>query len=936
MDQEEMRTTSDEMAWPELAADLKVARAAARSVTLDTHRASEDGRILEATAQLELMRTRLASLERHVFDAPLGSGLPDDLAERLNRLDQEMSSTSSHLSDLALRVVATENTAATSLLTSVDGFDSRLTAIEDARRAQAGEVNDLTGYLEQAFVRITELAALIEDERGSNAASRAESFNKLGDYRSDVETTVTQLDQAVAELTARVDQASNTIDEANSDAIGALDLRVDRLESQLEQSIASGGGSDETATSIQFLTSRAEALERAQVNTANHIVEHVDNAHSRLDSAEERLSTSETRHDATRIRIDSTDNRLDDLTSRVDSASSQEDSAGTGEIEALSSEIAEVKAAGANHSSVLETHSDILDAATNLLSDQATALNENDQAIAQHSKQMADHERLVQEALAAASEANEAAQHASDRVNTIVDTNDLMSQRIDLVDSATEDLRGRVEVSNATAAEAASTAATARDSVEQLTERVANTEAHLDGAIARFDELGEQRVAALADIDTSASANEVRDELSGQIHNTNARIDEAHGRVDAAQSQIEERASELGEQINAVDARFSQTENQIDGVHHRVNDVVAQVDALDAQIAEIAQVDQANSSAPDTEMVDGLSGRIDEAHGAIEQASSTASEAKTKVGEIQERVDQFDSRIDATDERIEWLRSEFGNQINSIEALESRFTDTEGRLAQQDDQSSDSGEEIRLELLGRIDDAESRFNERLAEVEGDPEDRLSNLHASVSQAEESARKAHELGEGLRVLQAELVQTLQTEMHAHSVELEQHAATLAELSGDEEYAPAERVHQLENKIVEALQTISQLTQLQRRNTAVETQLTDTLTATSEGVEHTQRHVIALRTELEKALSRIAHLESTTGASAPADTTPAAAADLPPAAVQQPAPAPEPAQAVGDSTTAQAVATAPVEASAADADDDDANTDWFNESYARKNS
>ena len=42
--------------------------------------------------------------------------------------------------------------------------------------------------------------------------------------------------------------------------------------------------------------------------------------------------------------------------------------------------------------------------------------------------------------------------------------------------------------------------------------------------------------------------------------------------------------------------------------------------------------------------------------------------------------------------------------------------------------------------------------------------------------------------------------------------------------------------------------------------METQLTETLTATTRGVENTQQHVVALRSQLENAHQRIAQLES----------------------------------------------------------------------------
>ena len=156
------------------------------------------------------------------------------------------------------------------------------------------------------------------------------------------------------------------------------------------------------------------------------------------------------------------------------------------------------------------------------------------------------------------------------------------------------------------------------------------------------------------------------------------------------------------------------------------------------------------------------------------------------------------------------------------------------------------------------------------------------------------------------------------MQDQSAELQQHSAALAELNDNEDYASAERVHQLETKIVEALQTISQLTQLQRRNTTIETQLTDTLAATTEGVEHTQNHLVALRHELEVAIGRIAQLEARLSGTTPI------------ASVAAPAPAAAAPLAAVPSAEVQ-----PSQDGAATVDEDAADTDWFNESLARKN-
>ena len=162
------------------------------------------------------------------------------------------------------------------------------------------------------------------------------------------------------------------------------------------------------------------------------------------------------------------------------------------------------------------------------------------------------------------------------------------------------------------------------------------------------------------------------------------------------------------------------------------------------------------------------------------------------------------------------------------------------------------------------------------------------------------------------------------MQALQEELRSHESLIDAVDGRVDYlessgagfASAERVQMLEAKLVEALQTISQLTQLQRRNTTVESQLTDTLTTTSHGLENTQNGVLEIRAELHAAQQRIAHLEqalatvaSTSGAQPIAQVAPAA----------HPAPGPAPVAHVAEISHL----------------DDDADTGWFTESYARKN-
>ena len=52
--------------WPEMSSDITSARTVARSITLDTQRASTDGRVLELSSQLQAINARLLELETRI------------------------------------------------------------------------------------------------------------------------------------------------------------------------------------------------------------------------------------------------------------------------------------------------------------------------------------------------------------------------------------------------------------------------------------------------------------------------------------------------------------------------------------------------------------------------------------------------------------------------------------------------------------------------------------------------------------------------------------------------------------------------------------------------------------------------------------------------------------------------------------------------------
>ena len=1054
MDQE-MGKNNEATEWPALSADLNVARAAARTITLDTQRATEDGRILEVTSQLELVRTRLSSLERHVFDATAGSTVPDDLLERLTSLDSELAESASQFHGLAGRVAAAEEQIATTVLSSVDGYDARLNVVEDARLAQTNELNELTSYLEQAFTRIAELAAVIDDERGANANFRAENFNQLSDLGDDVNGKMEHLDAAISALSSRVDLATESIDASTASATTALEESVANLEDRMNAAEARLGSTDEVSTSIQFLTARAEALEEAQINTSGNIIENVERAHARIDDAVSTTSTAHQRVDAAEQRISTAESQLEELldhaaSSTPDSASSAEVQSVRGDVDTVSSRVesmseaidaskadidnvknvidgqAEITSANTeklesfeqsiqsleesrdSQNTVLETHSEILDATTGLLAEHSGLLAESQESIAAYNAQLEGHAAAVAEALELAEAANHAAHAATERVDTtsgvasdeVKDQVDAASQRLDTVDSSIEGLSEQV-TNAATAIDAAHARIDETESAvfgasSQLDSHRSETDAkitdvthelhtRIDTAFGKIDQLEEQHAGGV-DEDLSGTVEQISgrvDDNADQIHQIreqvgakDGRIGEAHERISASESRIGEAHDRINttnalvddahERINTTDARVDDAHERISSSAQQAYNTIERVDAVDERVTEThervgsleEQVHALESTVGDAiatagdeaqsqtvESIASLGDQVADVRDAtgsnaqrIDTVQSQLGELSDSTGELREHVvaltsqveqqdqpasidpqelQQINERLDATDSHISSIGENVSTVTTQIDTVTAQIGEVTAQVDQATHQNNEANESLRQSLFSRIEDTEGRLAERISSIEVNTntqsavvdDARLDALSASITQAEESAREAQSLSENLRLLQADLVQAIQSEMRTQSDEIEQHNAILAELrsTADGDHASAERVQVLEAKIGEALQSISQLTQLQRRNTTVETQLTDTLVATSQGVEHTQQHVIALRGELETALCRIARLESMI-------------------ASLQAAPAAAPATAVSP----EAVAAPPT-----DADDDDADTGWFTESYARKN-
>jgi len=998
MDQQDMASDEGANTWPELSADLTLARSTARTITLDTQRASSDGRILEVTAQLDLMRTRLSSLEQHVFDATADAGASAELLSRFVSLDGEIASTTARFEGLAARVAAAEENVATTMMQSVDGFDARLVMVEDARMSQTTELNQLTSYLEQAFTRITELAEVIEVERAANASSRSGVASSGDQLHSAVNDRFDSLHADFEELTQRLDTAANSIDQSTASVQEELTESMRLLEARISASEVRLDGVPEISSSIQFLQARAEALEADATSSAtaatshrSEIVDHVDHAHARIDE--------------TQSRIDEARNELRDLRTRLSHPT--EAAAAPSDVEELRTTI----------SHAVET---------NIANTEAHRFNA--EAIASAAQAVAENRATIAETNIAASNTKRLAQDALDRVGNVAENADLVGQRVDIVQSATDDLDSALGA--------------ARSIVDSTAERVAKIEPRVHSLAGGIDSLHGK-------VDNAATALDAAhtriDDVEGAARDAHARIDENNAavgeRIDDFAQAVDDRFNEnhqaldvrFNENRHAIDQRLTETHQAISEnqrtIDHRLNEsehaidqrfdenhqaISEQIDAAGREINELRKaVDRANAAEAASagtedelrrtnERIESVSANIDTLTTLLEETTHRFGDVDRNIDGVDERIDQslelairardhgeqISSRIDQQDDQLAAAfdaassvaekaalnADRLGEAEQNIAVAQRRLEENlataaettsralelhNGLQASIDETVHEASNVLEERLLSRIEEARSNMQnvvfdtenkaaqsretlrrdieQRMDAVESDVVDRLTAIEdssttnvrleafeATLHTVEESLRDvegltkdAHAFSESLRLIQADVVQTIMGELDTQTNQMQtlDDRANAAE-SASVDFATAERVHMLEAKLVEALQTISQLTQLQRRNTTVEAQLTDTLTATSHGVESTQNSIVVLRDELERAQSRIAQLEAPQtvrgGEIAPRATGAATAMA---------------GRVFGDAATQAPGDLAVI--------DDDVDTGWFTESYARKN-
>ena len=387
--------------WPELTADTTMTQSVPRSVTLDTIRSTSDGKLLEVSSQLDLIRTRLNSLEHFVLEAPLNSSIDASVHDRIAEMELSVVSATTRFDELANRLVESDETVATTVISTVDGFDTRIALMEDARLGQASELNELTGYLEQAFARITELAEIIETNNDLHVSRIADLEGQLEDTQT--RASLAALESTVADIAKRSDQASTNLNE-----------RVDELHFAA------------TAPLVE-VEARVNVLE-------DKLVEHGEQIHGVEDQVRDHSSALDEQRKLSQEQSERLEKHEEELGIQYEDIARLKafEEARVTQFETHSSIISD-------HGETLETHSSIISDHGETLETHTTEIAkiQSDLEAVQSGQQQAETSQLV-------SGVEQLARNNGERISAMAETTDVLGQRIDHTATANNETAERV------------------------------------------------------------------------------------------------------------------------------------------------------------------------------------------------------------------------------------------------------------------------------------------------------------------------------------------------------------------------------------------------------------------------------------------------------------------------------------------------------------
>ena len=576
--------TSTDNFWPELTADTTMTQSVPRSVTLDTIRSTSDGKLLEVSSQLDLIRTRLNSLEHFVLEAPLNSSIDASVHDRIAEMELSIVSATTRFDELANRLVESDETVATTVITTVDGFDTRIALMEDARLGQASELNELTGYLEQAFTRITELAEIIETNNDLHVSRIADLEGQLEDTQT--RASLAALESTVADIDKRSEQASTNLNE-----------RVDELHFAA------------TAPLVE-VEARVNVLE-------DKLVEHGEQIHGVEDQVRDHSSALDEQRKLSQEQSERLEKHEEELGIQY------EDIARLQAFE--EARVTQFE----THSSIISDHGETLDTHTTEI-----AKIQSDLEAVQSGQQQAETSQSV-------SDVEQLARNNGERISAMAGTTDVLGQRIDHTETANNETAERVATQEEALGAVQSRLEQLENTADSTVPAVADTseiEAELEATSARVAEVESTTNKLTSTLKTeNKSLRQEMTDLSARVADFNIaaaaapimsastsddRVDEIAGSAKEAHQLAEslrviqaEIVHAMKGELNAHDTRLVELEDSQSGTTERLGSFASadRLEQIETKVVEALQTIsqltqlQRRHTAVETQLADALS-----------------------------------------------------------------------------------------------------------------------------------------------------------------------------------------------------------------------------------------------------------------------------------------------------------------------------------------
>ena len=576
--------TSTDNFWPELTADTTMTQSVPRSVTLDTIRSTSDGKLLEVSSQLDLIRTRLNSLEHFVLEAPLNSSIDASVHDRIAEMELSIVSATTRFDELANRLVESDETVATTVISTVDGFDTRIALMEDARLGQASELNELTGYLEQAFTRITELAEIIETNNDLHVSRIADLEGQLEDTQT--RASLAALESTVADIDKRSEQASTNLNE-----------RVDELHFAA------------TAPLVE-VEARVNVLE-------DKLVEHGEQIHGVEDQVRDHSSALDEQRKLSQEQSERLEKHEEELGIQY------EDIARLQAFE--EARVTQFE----THSSIISDHGETLDTHTTEI-----AKIQSDLEAVQSGQQQAETSQSV-------SDVEQLARNNGERISAMAGTTDVLGQRIDHTETANNETAERVATQEEALGAVQSRLEQLENTADSTVPAVADTseiEAELEATSARVAEVESTTNKLTSTLKTeNKSLRQEMTDLSARVADFNIaaaaapimsastsddRVDEIAGSAKEAHQLAEslrviqaEIVHAMKGELNAHDTRLVELEDSQSGTTERLGSFASadRLEQIETKVVEALQTIsqltqlQRRHTAVETQLADALS-----------------------------------------------------------------------------------------------------------------------------------------------------------------------------------------------------------------------------------------------------------------------------------------------------------------------------------------